>query len=221
MQPPRIGITADVASDSTGRIRHQVRDSYIAAVTEAGGIPIILPAIASHRKQQLACVDGIVITGGDDIDTTYLGIEVHPKANLMHPLRQAAEFALLDALQGDPSMPVLGICAGMQLMGVHRGCKLIQHMHDRFEQADRHLDGRLHTVSGEIGSGQVTSIHHQALADGRGFTVAGLSDDGVIEAISDSNRPFYVGVQWHPERTADPSLGLGVIQKLIAAAQRR
>lgn len=106
-------------------------------------------------------------------------------------------------------------------MGVHRGCELIQHMHDRFEQADRHLDGRLHTVSGEIGSGQVTSIHHQALADGRGFTVAGLSDDGVIEAISDSNRPFYVGVQWHPERTADPSLGLGVIQKLIAAAQRR
>lgn len=221
MALPRIGLTADVAVDPQGRARHQVRDTYIQAVVAAGGLPIILPAVASQRARQVEAVDAIVMIGGDDIDTRGFGVPLHPKAVVMHPDRQAAEFALLDALDARPATPFLGICAGMQMMGVHRGCELIQHLHDRLPDADRHGGDRPHAVSCVFGQGTVASSHHQALGDPADLEVVGTSDDGVIEAIRDRGRPFYVGVQWHPERTPDATLGLGVIRKLVEAALHR
>lgn len=173
-----------------------------------------------HRAAQLDGVEGIIIIGGDDIDTRPFGVTLHPEAKVMHPQRQAAEFALLDALAARPALPTLGICAGMQLMGVHGGCELIQHLHDRLPAADRHGGDRPHAVTSELGDGPVASSHHQALADAGRFAVVGVSDDGVIEAIRDPQRPFYVGVQWHPERTADATLGQGVIDALVRAAMR-
>jgi putative glutamine amidotransferase len=137
----------------------------------------------------------------------------------MPPLRQRGEFALLRALDQRPTLPVLGICLGMQLMGVHNGCPLIQHLHDVIPDGDRHVGNKIHSITGSIGSGQVTSSHHQALASAGPFETLALSDDGVLEAIRLANRSFYVGVQWHPERTQDQELGLGIIQKLVNAAQ--
>jgi putative glutamine amidotransferase len=220
MNSPRIGITADVALDASGIVRHQVRSTYVDMVVAAGGIPIILPAVAQIREQLLDCVDGVMMTGGDDIDTRPLGIPIHPQAKCMHPDRQSAEFALLGALERRPTVPVLGICLGMQLMGVHGGCTLIQHMHDSIPDADRHRDDRQHPVNSELGNGPVASWHHQALADAAHFQVIGWSDDGVIEAIRRPERPFYVGVQWHPERTADSTMGIGIIRRLVQAAGR-
>lgn len=218
--PPRIGITADVHADPTGRIWHRVAAPYIDQVVAAGGLPLVLPAVPALRSAYLNAVDGVIITGGNDIDTTQFGVPVHPKAQLMHPLRQEAELALLDALRARPAMPVLGICLGMQLMGVHNGCTLIQHMHDQLPNADRHQGDQKHPVESSLGNGPVASSHHQALGDARGFQVIGTSDDGVIEAIQDPSRPFFVGVQWHPERTPDPQMGLGVLKRLIVAAQQ-
>lgn len=189
-------------------------------VVAAGGVPVILPAVAQMRQQLLDGVDGVLMTGGDDIDTRPLGIPVHPAAKCMHPDRQAAEFALLGALDERPTLPVLGICLGMQLMGVHGGCTLIQHLPDTLPNADRHDKDRQHPVKSELGDGPVASWHHQALADAADFRVIGWSDDRVIEAISRPERPFYVGVQWHPERTADPTMGIGIIRKLVQAAGR-
>jgi putative glutamine amidotransferase len=221
MKLPRIGITADIALDAAGNPRHQVRATYVDAVIAAGGVPVILPAVAKLRAELLDGLDGVLMTGGDDIDTRPLGVEIHPQAKCMHPDRQEAEFALLRALEERPNMPVLGICLGMQLMGVHGGCTLMQHMHDHLPDADRHGKDRRHPVVSELGSGAVASYHHQALADSANFAVVGRSDDGVIEAIRDTQRPFYVGVQWHPERTEDATMGLGVIRKLVDAARQQ
>jgi putative glutamine amidotransferase len=115
---------------------------------------------------------------------------------------------------------VLGICLGMQMMGVHRGCPLIQHLADVLPDADRHREDRVHPVETKLGSGPVRSWHHQALAAADGFEILGHSDDGVIEAIRDPARKFYVGVQWHPERTDDATLGVGVVARLVEASRR-
>ena len=220
-QPPRIGITADVARDDQGRPRHQVRSTYVDAVLRCGGIPVILPATEDVRAAMLPVLDGVMIIGGDDIDTRPFGVPLHPQAQVMDATRQGAEFALLRALDAAPRVPVLGICLGMQLMGVHRGARLIQHLGDVLPDADRHRQDRVHPVASELGSGPVASWHHQALADGAGLEVIGRSDDGVIEAVRDPSRPFYVGVQWHPERTTDPAMGDGVIRLFVDAARRK
>ena len=178
-----------------------------------------MPAIASMRAAMLDCVDGIIMTGGDDIDTRPSGIALHPKAEIMESDRQAAEIALLDALKSRPDKPVLGICLGMQMMGFHAGCPLIQHLHDLKPDADRHKFDYPHLVESEIGCGPVASWHHQALEDCGPFEAIGWSDDGVLEAIRDSNKPFYIGVQWHPERTKDSAMGDGIIARLVDAAR--
>lgn len=217
---PRIGITADIARDEHGRARHQVRATYIDAVIAAGGLPIILPADANLRAELIAAVDGVIMIGGDDVDTRPLGIPLHPQAKVMDAARQVADFALLKQLDATPEMPVLGICLGMQLMGIHHGAELIQHLGDQLPDSDRHRNDYQHMVTSALGDGLVASSHHQALGSAAHLEVIGVSDDGVIEAIRDAARPFYVGVQWHPERTEDKTMGLGVIRRLVDAARR-
>lgn len=219
MHLPVIGITANLVRDPEGRLRHEVKQSYLDAVIRTGGVPILLPAIAETREALLERCDGIVITGGDDIDVRPFGIALHTEAQVMDPARQAAEFALLRALDARPEVPVLGICLGMQLMGVHAGCPLIQHLHDLKPDADRHRFDHVHAVESTIGSGPVASWHHQALAEPGSFDAIGWSDDGVLEAIRSPKRPFYVGVQWHPERTADATMGDGIVARLVHAAR--
>ena len=197
-----------------------VHSAYVNSVKEAGGVPFLIPHIPELAADALDALDGVLLTGGDDIDMRDFGQALHAKADLMPPLRQRGEFALLRALDQRPTLPVLGICLGMQLMGVHNGCPLIQHLHDVIPNGDRHVGNKIHSITGSIGSGQVTSSHHQALANAGPFETLALSDDGVLEAIRLANRSFYVGVQWHPERTQDQELGLGIIQKLVNAAQK-
>ena len=219
MKKPVIGLTANLVRDDQGLLRHEVKGTYIDAVLRVGGIPLILPAIASMREAMLDRVDGVIITGGEDIDPRPFGADLHPKTQIMQPERQSAEIALLDALRAQPEKPVLGICLGMQLMGVHAGCPLIQHLHDVKQDADRHRLDNEHRVEGKIGCGTVTSWHHQALKDSGPFEPIGWSDDGVIEAIRDASKSFYFGVQWHPERTKDLVMGDGIIARLIEAAR--
>ena len=219
MSRPIIGISCNVKEEN-GKTFFMVHSAYVNSVKEAGGVPFLIPHIPELAADALDALDGVLLTGGDDIDMRDFGQALHAKADLMPPLRQRGEFALLRALDQRPTLPVLGICLGMQLMGVHNGCPLIQHLHDVIADGDRHVGNKIHSITGSIGSGQVTSSHHQALASAGPFETLALSDDGVLEAIRLANRSFYVGVQWHPERTQDQKLGLGIIEKLVNAAQK-
>ncbi len=218
MSRPFIGLTADFV-DGYARLRR----TYLDVVEAAGGIPIILPPKHELRREMLDRMDGIILTGGDDIDVSQFGIALHAKAQCMASERQASEFALLRELDARPEIPVLGICLGMQMMGVHRGAVLIQHLADVLPHADRHGNDAIHDVESDasvaLGSGAVRSWHHQALADAKGFEIVSRSDDGVIEGILDSNRRFYLGVQWHPERTETVATGLDVVRLLVTASR--
>jgi putative glutamine amidotransferase len=219
MSAPIIGVTANLRRDEQGRFRHEVKNTYLSAIVRAGGVPLILPAIAAQRESLLHFVDGVLLTGGDDIDTRPFGAPLHAQAQIMEPDRQEAEFALLRALDARREIPTLGICLGMQLMGVHGGCGLLQHLHDHFENGDRHRFDNVHDVKSELGAGPVASWHHQALESEGPFDAIGWSDDGILEAIRDPSREFYVGVQWHPERTKDAKMGDGIVSMFVAAAR--
>jgi putative glutamine amidotransferase len=212
-----IGISCDM-STADGRTLYRLNRQYVQTVHEAGGVPVLLTHEPSDALESIDAVDGVLLTGGADIDIRVRGQALHPKADLMEPARQRGEFELLEALDHRSDKPVLGICLGMQLMGVHHGCELVQHVPDRIPGGERHQGNQEHPISGAIGSGLVASSHHQMLGDAGPFRVMATSDDGVLEAIELPGRPFYLGVQWHPERTRDPALGVGMVKRLVEAA---
>jgi putative glutamine amidotransferase len=220
---PVIGLTPNldlVRGDSGGAATHvRINRDYLEAVVRAGGVPVLLAPEVATLPAVLGRLDGVILTGGDDVDFTLRGGINHPKADVMHPDRQQFDFALLAALDERPDLPVLGICLGMQEMGLHRGCGFIQHVPDVVADGGRHAGDRTHEVAGAIGRGPIDSAHHQALADAGPFEIVALSDDGLIEGIRDPDRPFHLGVQWHPERTADPHLGDGIFNMLVAACR--
>ncbi len=229
---PIIGIAPDVAEPRPGSVRATCALTYAQAIQAAGGWPIILPPILELIPEHLERCDGFVLTGGDDPRTEPFGVATHPKATPVHPQRQAFDTALLKALTASPQTPTLGVCLGMQMMALVAGGVLDQHMPESMPTADRHWNNSGHAVrateagsvvGGWIGSDPtVVSHHRQAVRNSGRMRVVAVSDDGVIEAIDDPDSWFFVGVQWHPERTANRGLGVGVFEDLVrAAAERR
>jgi putative glutamine amidotransferase len=217
MSRPIIGITTDI-SEAIGLVSYRVNRQYVQAVHRCGGVAVLLTHEQGDALDLIDAVDGVIITGGKDIDLRKFGQELHPKSDVMNPDRQSGEFGILTALDQRPDKPVLGICLGMQMMGVHRGCHLVQHVPDAISGGERHQNNQLHEVDTAFGKGDITSSHHQMLGDAGPFEVKGRSPDGCLEAIQLAGRPFYIGVQWHPERTKDPALGDGMIKRLVDAA---
>jgi len=208
---PIIGITSDRFD---GRCR--VRENYAKCVTYAGGIPIILPPILELQASFLDLCDGFVFTGGDDPLMEQWGIKTDPSATPCDKDRQQFETSLLEKLTTLPNKPVFGICLGMQWMGLLAGGTLMQDLEPQF--ATRHKKGS-HIITGEMGDGVVHTSHHQAIKETGSLTIAALAEDGIIEAVRDPNRKWYVGVQWHPERTDDEKLGQGLFNQFCEAAK--
>jgi gamma-glutamyl-gamma-aminobutyrate hydrolase PuuD len=214
MSAPLIGITADL--DERG---YFARPAAAVPVGRAGGVPVLLPCLAKQVEAYLDRCDGLVLSGGDDPIMETWGVQTHPSARPVHPKRQAFELALLEALGTRPELPVLGICLGMQFMGLFHGGALDQHLPDTHATAGAHWPKTNHPVEGELAKGSVHSHHRQALTDPGSLRAVAWAPDGVIEAVRDEGRPFYLGVQWHPERTDDVHLGRGVIESLVEAAR--
>jgi putative glutamine amidotransferase len=221
---PIIGITCDIALSDSGVPRAQSSLLYADAIARAGGTPILLAPVVSAINDQLALCRGVVLTGGNDPRMEPLGGVTHPRATTMHPRRQEYELALLRALDATPRTPALGICLGMQLMALHAGGTLDQHLPDNHPHAERHTKDYHHPIHPTdalfpFAPACAASNHHQGVSTPGKLRVLATSDDGIIECISDPSRPFYLGVQWHPERTRDAALGDEVFVKLVDACR--
>src|SRR5689334_3126410 len=224
---PLIGITVNAKEqpgDKTGG-KLWLNWNYAQVIADAGGIPILIPPQAD-MKALANVLDGWLIPGGDDIDAKHFGEENHPAVQKIEDERYEAEAELLLHLSADT--PVLGICYGCQFINVSRGGKLIQHLPDVVGH-DAHTGGTEQQYSirsgsklaGIVGS-QVTSgksFHHQAVgALGEGLTVVAEHEDGMVEAIEATDRPWMVGVQWHPERTFEEPESRKLFDAFIQAA---
>lgn len=236
MRRPIIGIAAGIDDRNI-----TVRRAYIDAVAAAGGLPLVLAPVAGDdglvgeaARQAVALCDGIVLTGGDDPRTEAYGTPTHPAAKPIHPDRQRFDEAILRAVdelahKGDRDTPMLGVCLGMQMMALAAGGELNQHLPDDTPTAGNHTDNRPHPVratadvpvlsarSGEV-LGEVASSHHQGVRSAGRLRVIAVAEDGVIEAVDDPARRFYLGVQWHPERTGAARTGLDVFRALVRAS---
>ena len=225
---PLIGIAPDVVEPRPASVRAMCALTYARAIAAAGGEPVILPPLIEAIPRQLEACAGFVLTGGDDPRTELFGVPTHPKATPVHPVRQEYDTALLHALLDRADIPTLGVCLGMQMMALVCGGRLDQHLPETLATHERHWNNAVHTVhlSGlgtELGvlEGEVASHHRQAVSDPGRLSVLATSEDGVIEAVGCAGSRFFVGVQWHPERTQDTALGRGVFERLVLAAAER
>lgn len=223
---PLIGISAVpvVQERDTGSyIRYAARSEYVQRVADAGGCPLILPPEADIETLS-GLLDGWLIPGGDDIDPSLWGEELHPEASLEDKARTSMEIGLYKAVS--PTLPVLGICYGCQLINVLHGGSLHQHLPDvlggDYHRGDSwqmyKIDsGTLLAEAIQSTHAEGKSYHHQAINMlGSGLKVTAHHEDGTIEAIEGTDRPWLVGVQWHPERSdheATPKLFAAFIEQ--------
>ncbi|MED5811723.1 gamma-glutamyl-gamma-aminobutyrate hydrolase family protein [Mycolicibacterium sp. 050232] len=191
---------------------------YFEGVTLAGGIAVLLPpqpVDGDVVDLVLDRVDGLVITGGPDVDPARYGQQSHPATNRPATARDAWEFALLEAAL-QRGIPVLGVCRGAQVLNTVLGGTLHQHLPDvigsTHHQRGNAVFGtssirtvpntRLADLIGETSDAQC--YHHQAIdLLGDGLVVSARDTDGVIEAVELPGEAFVLGVQWHPEETLD------------------
>lgn len=218
---PLIGITCYVDKASWGSWHENepaalVSHTYVEAVNESGGRALLIPP-DSLGADIVDVLDGLVLSGGSDIDPALYGATPHPMTTGVCRERDDAELALFAAaLRAD--LPTLGVCRGGQLMAVGAGGSLHQHLPDMLGSnehrpepgvyglhgAEFAADSMVAKVLGE--HMKVNSYHHQAIADPGLFTVTGWADDDTVETIEDPTKRFMLGVQWHPEVTEDRRL---------------
>ena len=196
---------------------------YVDLVAEAGGIPVVLPPVSSLESELVSRLDGLVLAGGADLNPATYGESPHVETSGWRDDRDGGELALLGgALKQE--LPVLGICRGLQLMTVHAGGRLEQHVPDRVGHDGHRPEPGVYgqhsvalvegsTAHRVLGSSvQVKSYHHQGVADAGSLTIVGHAEDGTIEAVEVPGHDFAVGVLWHPEAGGDVRLFRALVE---------
>ena len=243
---PIIGVTATLKEDpvlvETRPLGSFVRADldYVAGVAGAGGVPMVLPPLAGVAKEMARGIDGLLLTGGSDLDPSYYDEEPLPELDVTLPERDAFEMDILvHALQR--GVPVFGICRGMQVLNVALGGTLYQDLPSQIEGgpiAHRQQMPKwqwTHEVEADAGSEvakimqstylRVNSYHHQAIKDlAEGLVAVAYASDGVIEAVEsrDLSERWLVGVQWHAEamRDTEGPEHRNLFEAHVAAAER-
>jgi putative glutamine amidotransferase len=234
---PLILVVTDRKSVTTGAWANIANDAlphtYIDAVEQAGGVPVLLPPtemLLENADRLLDLADGVFLAGGRDLDASLYGRESHPLNDKPLRVRDELEIALARGARGR-GMPVLGACRGMQVINVAFGGTLEQHLGDRLDMR-RHRDTvgeftshpvtvapdtRLAGILGPC-SFPIAAHHHQAVETlGEGLVATAHADDGVIEALEEPGDVFVLGVQWHPEERLDPE-GRQLLTAFVEAA---
>ena len=207
--------------------------AYVKMIESAGGRALLVPPSEEGIEETLDALDGILFSGGSDVDPAEYGHEAHPETNGTRPERDRGELALLRAaLERD--MPVLAVCRGSQVLNVARGGDLVQHLPDVvgdekhkqtpgvFADHEVHVreETRLRSLLGD--RAPVKSHHHQGFGTlGHGLVESAWADDGTLEGLEDPSKRFAVGVLWHPEEGADAALFRALVEEARAYRQAK
>ena len=210
-----------------------VSRAYVDAVVRAGGLPVVLPVLdAAGAGESVSRIDGLILSGGGDIDPSSYGEERDAHVYGVSADRDASDFALVRQAY-EQGLPVLAICRGMQVLNVAFGGTMHQHLGDgpphldvpnaysTPQQVTVAPDSNLHRITG---SDQllVNSLHHQAVKDvGPSLCISARADDGIIEGLEISGCPTITAVQWHPELLAEFPQHRRLFEWLIACATER
>ncbi|MFG1923604.1 gamma-glutamyl-gamma-aminobutyrate hydrolase family protein [Cryptosporangium sp. NPDC048952] len=218
---PLIGITSYVEHARWGVWDFRaslVPYGYVEAVQAAGGRAVLLPP-DSVDDDVLDAVDGLIVSGGVDVDPALYGAVPHPSTDPPQVARDAGELTLIRGSFAR-DLPLLGVCRGAQLMAVARGGTLVQDLplgvhRDVLGVFNWHpvtpVGGLLADILGDAEL-KVNAHHHQAVDDPGSLVVTARAEDGVIEAVEDPTQRFAIGVQWHPELLEDSRLFVALVE---------
>ncbi len=230
---PVIGITPSITPEED---RIQLARGYYEAIQQAGGMPYIMPCGREDLLDEFIMhIDGLLLTGGGDLDPQLYGQMPHPQVGAITPKRDAWEIELTRKALSK-AIPILGICRGIQVLAVacggdlyqdllstHPNESVIKHMQQAPRWYPSHsveltADSLLSHIFG-TNCIKVNSFHHQAiLSPGKDLVISAVAPDGVTEGVEHSTYPFVVGVQWHPECMIQNSQQILLFEALVKAS---
>lgn len=234
---PIIGITCDYDWEARNFL---LPSGYVEGVCQAGGFPLLIPPTSANATEKgisviISQIQGLLLTGGQDVHPRYFGEEPHAAIGRVNPPRDDLELPICQAAV-EVNMPVLGICRGAQLMNIALGGDVYQDLSTQYKDGElichdqsapkwapfHHVsikeESRLHQI---LGTHQIdtNSFHHQAVRTlASSMEAVAWAADGVIEATESKSHTFLIGVQWHPERMLEDPHMIRLFEAFVEAA---